>query len=179
MLGTSRGTRWSAAAKGHDKREGFGLVADHVDARRLEVVADGRHRHCSHPETGRHSMFDALMWYCSVQGPSAGKSEHPLRRRWNTEEPDWWSLPARSRASGLPRRSHSLDILTKDKTRHVSALCTTAKLAWTWRWTTILTCASARSCGTVFWISEVFRTPTTDGRLDMRVSRDDSETVPH
>ena len=132
------------------------LPMDHVDARRLEVVADGL------PLGAQVAVDTTLVSPLRRDGtPHAqcaredGAALRLARRRKERAYPELSGERGRARLVVLAcevggrwssETQSFLGELTKAKTRHVPHnLRTSAKLAWMWRWCTILACASARA----------------------------------
>ena len=134
------------------------LPMNHVDARRLEVVADGLPLFHGAQVAVDTTLVSPLRRdgtphvRCAGEDgaalfrPADGKSEHTLSTQGNMEEPGWWFWPARLGRGGLPETQSFLRQLVKAKTRHVPRILqTSARMAWIWRWSMILACASARA----------------------------------
>ena len=161
------------------------LPLHQVDARRLEVVADGLPGPAPLPWRPGRSGYDVGLTLetgtphirCAVED---GVALMQARRRKERTYHEPSGAHGRARlvvlACEVGGRWSSetqafLRQLVKAKTRHVPpALRTSAKLAWLWRWSTILACASARAFAVSLLEGTCHSwhdgpTPTTDGRV--------------
>ena len=127
------------------------LPMDRVDARRLEVVADGLPLF----HGAQVALDTTLVSPLRRDGTRHGTSLLRARRRKERAYPELSGEHGKARlvvlASGVGSRWSSetqsfLRQLAKAKTCHMPRILrTSAKLAWMWRWSMILACASARA----------------------------------